>query len=816
MDSSSPSTEKGQSEYELQRQKRIERNNERLKALGLLSRYEEQEAAKARKKAAASAAAKKRKSSSADPERKSRRVQSETEFSTEMSSSASNTMETATNASALPVHSSQGEIMYVASDRDKHSLSERHFRTFRQFMWFGEPDSIRRWTVCRHCHNKRHQKDVDTFSKNFHGLCKHVLEECPRCPKKIRHAIAASQTKGPAGSVKRFLEDLWERPTPDIASHSGTVPTKAGPLVQSKKKKKKTKVSDRPDVGDKLEVLWDLEVRGEQEKYWWKAEVISSSGKGRFAVVRLEYVPYPGAGYHQPSHQNVVFLDKNKLMDSDTKDECPYKVESKMIEDAELSDEEDDKNQSKVKVEQQAGAHNQQEESIRTTFDSQAAAGRKAKVSPPKTKKVYSKQNVVRKRTISNNKIIQTLAKNKNPAVLKGGFISATQQIVLPPRESKYDRSTWWNVDLDSKQLLNQGATPLFKRCRRNFGWSEEHASIVLTGYRQFLWLLSTESSFKNENAIPCTDVEQMWKEHASDTLHYLYDTHLLCGRVVFYEANRYVDNNEANANFAATCKALKEKFWNHFVGSLWSRRSQCSTDASAGAPDTKEATNRDEGLLLEGISLECASLAEMEEEIKTECMDMSNLDVNLVDGGTSDDKMEDTESTTGENVDLIVDRDEQNENDLNNKVVERGCDLSENYETESEIESAMDSPSATNTKVPEEREDSSLNRQGSELADLKNEATNGDFLADSASQTKNGQPEDLSKEKLRGKVEKDPPHQSLLSAVHEDTTNKEGVTLFSSSSVREDSSGSNPVSQNTSEKEVTNEGIGGNVGCGS
>ena len=134
--------------------------------------------------------------------------------------------------------------------------------------------------------------------------------------------------------------------------------------------------------------------------------------------------------------------------------------------------------------------------------------------------------------------------------------------ILVSPRESDFNETTWWMVDLNSiVEGSSQGASALVKRCMRTYGWDETKARKVLAAYRQFLVLKKELKDWNAEILSPCYLVDQMWHCHILDVVNYCHDMMLLCGHVVGHNPDGALDYAAKQKRDATTLAALKEHF---------------------------------------------------------------------------------------------------------------------------------------------------------------------------------------------------------------------------------------------------------------
>ena len=125
-------------------------------------------------------------------------------------------------------------------------------------------------------------------------------------------------------------------------------------------------------------------------------------------------------------------------------------------------------------------------------------------------------------------------------------------------------------VDLDASGV-DQGATPLVRRCIRVHGWDAPKARRVLAAYRQFLTLKTEHEDWDATVLSPCPLVDQMWQQHVLDVVNYCHDTMLLCGRVAGHDPDGAASGKAERDE--ATRRALEVRFpdydravWGHEV----------------------------------------------------------------------------------------------------------------------------------------------------------------------------------------------------------------------------------------------------------
>ena len=117
--------------------------------------------------------------------------------------------------------------------------------------------------------------------------------------------------------------------------------------------------------------------------------------------------------------------------------------------------------------------------------------------------------------------------------------------ISLSPREHEFSSTSWWLVDVESNDVITQGATPLVKRCMRVYNWDLAKARRVLNAYRQFLLLKKCHEDWDATQLSPSHLVDQMWHQHILDVTNYCHDMMLLCGHAVDHNPDGALDVRE-------------------------------------------------------------------------------------------------------------------------------------------------------------------------------------------------------------------------------------------------------------------------------
>jgi hypothetical protein len=132
--------------------------------------------------------------------------------------------------------------------------------------------------------------------------------------------------------------------------------------------------------------------------------------------------------------------------------------------------------------------------------------------------------------------------------------------VEVPKRTSMFGSlDAWWMVDLHAESVPEQGATPLVRRCMRAYGWAEPEARSVLRAYRQFLRVKKAKEDWKAELLSPSAAVDRMWHQHVLDSVNYVHDCQLLCGRFLGHNPDGALDEEAKKMRLVATKEALLE-----------------------------------------------------------------------------------------------------------------------------------------------------------------------------------------------------------------------------------------------------------------
>lgn len=72
-------------------------------------------------------------------------------------------------------------------------------------------------------------------------------------------------------------------------------------------------------AGDRLEVEWEVKLRGKDVKHEWGATLLPHDGRFHdgFAIRTLDYDPFPAGGYAERSQEDVVFITEHLLLSTD-------------------------------------------------------------------------------------------------------------------------------------------------------------------------------------------------------------------------------------------------------------------------------------------------------------------------------------------------------------------------------------------------------------------------------------------------------------------------------------------------------------------
>ena len=120
--------------------------------------------------------------------------------------------------------------------------------------------------------------------------------------------------------------------------------------------------------------------------------------------------------------------------------------------------------------------------------------------------------------------------------------------------------SNWWDY----------GATPLVKRCVREYGWSWAFADRVLQGYKKFLQLKKDLSDWDHKILSPSIPVDKMWHMHILDVANYIKDCELLCGRLVGHNPDGMLDAETRNRRVETTKHILQNQLGESLDAGVW------------------------------------------------------------------------------------------------------------------------------------------------------------------------------------------------------------------------------------------------------
>jgi len=120
--------------------------------------------------------------------------------------------------------------------------------------------------------------------------------------------------------------------------------------------------------------------------------------------------------------------------------------------------------------------------------------------------------------------------------------------------------SNWWDY----------GATPLVKRCVREYGWSWAFTDRVLQGYKKFLQLKKDLSDWDHKILSPSIPVDKMWHMHILDVANYIKDCELLCGRLVGHNPDGMLDADARSRRVETTRHILQNQLGEDLDARVW------------------------------------------------------------------------------------------------------------------------------------------------------------------------------------------------------------------------------------------------------
>ena len=147
---------------------------------------------------------------------------------------------------------------------------------------------------------------------------------------------------------------------------------------------------------------------------------------------------------------------------------------------------------------------------------------------------------------------------------------SDAPDISLSSREHEFSASSWWLVDIESDDVITQGATPLVKRCMRVYDWDLAKTRRVLSAYRQFLFLKNHYEDWDATQLSPSYLIDQMWHQHILDVTNYCHDMMLLCGHVVGHNPDGALDVGGKKTRDMNIRIGLRDHFRDRFDREIW------------------------------------------------------------------------------------------------------------------------------------------------------------------------------------------------------------------------------------------------------
>ena len=170
--------------------------------------------------------------------------------------------------------------------------------------------------------------------------------------------------------------------------------------------------------------------------------------------------------------------------------------------------------------------------------------------------------------------------------------LSDAPDILISPREHEFTASSWWLVDIESDDVVTQGATPLVKRCMRVYDWDLAKTCRVLSAYRQFLFLKKHYEDWDATQLSPSYLIDQMWHQHILDVTNYCHDMMLLCGHVVGHNPDAALDFEGKKIRDINTRDGLEEHFKDRYDEEIWGIQTHGNTGCDAVSELTESCFN--------------------------------------------------------------------------------------------------------------------------------------------------------------------------------------------------------------------------------
>lgn len=155
-------------------------------------------------------------------------------------------------------------------------------------------------------------------------------------------------------------------------------------------------------------------------------------------------------------------------------------------------------------------------------------------------------------------------------ATVDSGLWAPETRSAKSGKESKIE--AWWEVRRagPAEPAPTRGATPLVERCMRIHGFSEDFATRVLKGYRQFMELKAVMNDWVELKLAPSNPINEMWELHLLDNLNYTEDCLLLFGRVIGHNPDAILDGPALKARVMTTQIAFQARYGDDLDQDVW------------------------------------------------------------------------------------------------------------------------------------------------------------------------------------------------------------------------------------------------------
>jgi hypothetical protein len=132
--------------------------------------------------------------------------------------------------------------------------------------------------------------------------------------------------------------------------------------------------------------------------------------------------------------------------------------------------------------------------------------------------------------------------------------VHKNRNAAMTTASSPLTAETWWDV----VPGRTEGATPLFNRCIRILGWSDDFNDRVLRAYKDFIDCKKFARDYDATKLYPSIPVDQMWQQHILATRSYARDCEILVGHVLHRNPDGDMDQESRAKRIQATAHAIR------------------------------------------------------------------------------------------------------------------------------------------------------------------------------------------------------------------------------------------------------------------